>query len=216
MDISRFTRNSCRLCLTESDFNVSLFGTYARKTHIVEKILATMKIVIEDTDPLTTICYKCAGNVERYYDFITVIKKSQNRLNCNQRERNLGLLDESINRRRVSYVREELEASDFTFSFLEIPEEKREKSSSPLFSYISPQKPLVKKETDVWKTPREVGQNKRFECEDKSCEKKRQRNCSRDMFETQSQEEEQPKGFDWKLTPDDNIIKRVRAKFGWS
>lgn len=213
MEISR---NSCRLCLSENNFNVSLFGSYSRKTSIIDKILVCLKVVIDETDLLTTICYRCAGNVERYHDFITTVKKGQNLLKFSKGNERRVKMDDSFSRRHVtSYVREQVVDADYTFSFLEMPEEKTEKSSSPFFSYFSPPNVLMKEESPkVWKKPRQTSVDKK-DVSDRFCNKKkltpRLRNCSRDIFDTQSQEEEQ-KGLDWKLTPEDNIIKRVREK----
>ncbi|KAJ8707346.1 hypothetical protein PYW08_010598 [Mythimna loreyi] len=220
MEISR---KSCRLCLTETDFNVSLYSTYGRRTNMVDKILVSLKIVIEEADFLNTICYRCAENVERYYDFVMFIKKSQTKLVEPQRK-----VENSVNRRLIaSYVREQVYDADYTFSFLDNEEKKEPKSSSPFFSYFSPPNMLIKRteEEPVWKTPKprredaekhELRQNDKLKRQYKP---ERPRHHSRDLFESQSQDVEEPdlKPLDWKLTPDDNIIKRVRDKcFGRS
>lgn len=203
------TRKSCRICLTESEFNASLFGSYCRRTSMVDKILVCLKLVIEETDKLDTICYKCAENVERYYNFIMSVKKCQTKLVARPNV-------EPLNRRVTSYVREQVfDAADYTFSFLEIPEEKKEtRPPSPFFSYFSP--PAVMKQSDgdhAWKTPRTL------EKKSDKVKKSKPRQFSRDLFESQSQDVEEPEqsSLSWKLTPDDNILKRVRDKcFGRS
>lgn len=215
MEISR---KSCRLCLTETEFNVSLYGTYGRRTNMVDKILGCLKIVIEEADYLKTICYRCAENVERYYDFIMFIKKSQTKLAEPQRK-----IENSANRRLItSYVREQVYDADYTFSFLDNEEKKEPKSSSPFFSYFSPPNVLLKRtqEEPAWKTPKprreqiekhDLRQNDKLKREYRP---ERPRHHSRDLFESQSQES---KSVEWKLTPDDSIIKRVRDKcFGRS
>lgn len=214
MEISR---KSCRVCLAESEFNVSLFGSYCKRTNMVDKILVCLKLVIEETDILSTICYKCAENVERYYNFIMFVKKSQTKM-VEPRPH-----VETLNRRVTSYVREQVfDAADYTFSFLEMPEEKKEpKPSSPFFSYFSPPVIMKQSESDhVWKTPRNLEKQDMRNSKVKSqCKPTRSRHHSRDMFESQSQdvEEPEPRSLDWKLTPDDNILKRVRDKcFGRS
>lgn len=200
---------SCRICVTETEFNVSLFESYCRRTNMIDKILVCLKIVIEATDSLDTICYKCAENIERYYEFIMFVKKSQTKL---VEPRKL----ETLNRRHVtSYVREQVFDADYTFSFLEIPDEKEEpKPSSPFFSYVSPTVMKQPKIDHVWKTPRSL--DKQVHRNDKL-----KRHCkpnSLDMFESQSQDvASQRRSSDWMLTPDDSILKRVRNKcFGRS
>lgn len=219
MEISK---KFCRLCLTESDFNVSLFGNYCRKVGMSDKILVCLKIVIEETDFLNTICYKCANSVEKYYDFINYVKKSQTKLgNCDQFDRrsiNVEASPNNVNRHVTSYVREQVFDANYTFSFLEVPEEKKPaQTSSPFFSYFSPPNVLVKQsEESLWKTPRAVSQDIKKEVREEGYKRPRKdtpRHHSRDLFESQSQDfEEEPRTLDWKLTPDDNIIKRVREK----
>lgn len=226
------SRKICRVCLSETDFNVSLFGNYCRRTNMIDKILVCLKLVIEDNDYLNTICFKCAENIERYYEFITIIKKSQMRYGTECREtrpRSMECSPNQINRRHVtSYVREQVYDADYTFSFLEIPnnEEKKEtKASSPFFSYFSP--PNIMKPTanePLWKTPKpQVDDNPKRDLRENRYKRQYKaerppRHHSRDLFESQSQDvEEEPKSLAWKLTPHDNIIKRVRQKcFGRS
>lgn len=207
------SRKSCRLCLSESEFNVSLFGNYCRRTCIIDKILVCLKLVIEETDTMDTICYKCAENVERYYDFIMFVKKCQTKMAEPRQEA-------SVSRRHVtSYVREEVFDDDYTFSFLtEPPEKKKPKPSSPFFSYFSPPKVVNKATEPMWKTPfvekREKREDK-FPSQRKESRKSGQN--SRDIFESQSQEAEDPKSLNWSLTPIENILKQVREKcFGRS
>lgn len=224
MEISR---KSCRLCLTETDFNVSLHSGYCRKTNITDKILVCLKIVIEDTDVLNTICFKCASNVEKFYDFITFVKKSQTKLGSFESRRSIsieGSPTNHVNRRVTSYVREQVIDADYTFSFLEVPEEKKEpQPSSPFFSYFSPPNVLQKGNDTLWKTPRTLTDVKKEKREDKYRAPfkptSKSRHHSRDLFESQSQDvdEGEQKSLDWKLTPDENLIKRVREKcFGRS
>uniref|UniRef100_A0A1E1VZD8 ZAD domain-containing protein n=1 Tax=Pectinophora gossypiella TaxID=13191 RepID=A0A1E1VZD8_PECGO len=212
-------RKVCRLCLSETDFSISLHSTYCRKTNMIDKILVCLKIVIEETDTTNIICYRCANSVEKYYDFIAFVKKCQVRCNGNndyeQRPRGFESPMNHLNRRVTSYVREQVFDADYTFSFLEMPEDKKELVSSPFFSYFSP--PQKQSNEPLWKTPRPAQDVKKEDykmpCKTKS------RQHSRDFFDSQSQEadEPEPKSLDWKLTPDDNIIKRVRDKcFGRS
>lgn len=220
------SRKACRLCLSETEFNVSLFGNHSQKTNLIDKILVCLKVVIEDGDFLSTICYKCTENVERYYDFSMFIKKSQMKLVEPQRK-----VENSVNRRLItSYVHEKIYDADYTFSFLEMPrnEDKKEtKSSSPFFSYFSPPNMLIKRtgEETVWKTPKPCSENivkpelRKEERVKRSYGTERSRHHSRDLFESQSQDIEETdfKTIDWKLTPDDNILKKVRDKcFGRS
>lgn len=229
MDISR---QACRLCLSITDFNISLFSSYCEKCNMLDKILVCLKLIIEKTDYLTTICYKCADNVERYYDFITFVKKSQTKLKgaemCNQSLNNEPNLN--ITRRHVtSYVREVIDA-DYTFSFLDISknEDKKESNtSSPFFSYFSPPNMLVKPSVEpcLWKTRARSNDIKNetksepLKNELKRCRLERPRHHSIDLFESQSQdvEETELRSLDWKLTPDESLFKRVRDKcFGRS
>lgn len=186
---------------------------------MVDKILVCLKLVIEETDTLDTICYKCAENVERYYNFIMFVKKSQTKLVLPRPN------VDPPSRRVTSYVREQVfDAADYTFSFLEMPEEKKEaKPSSPFFSYFSPHVMMKQSEGDhVWKTPRSLEKQELKNDKNsvkRQCKPTRSRHHSRDLFESQSQdvEESEPRSLDWKLTPDDNILKRVRDKcFGRS
>lgn len=213
------SRKSCRLCLTETDFNVSLYSNYCRKTNMIDKILVCLKIVIEETDSVNTICYKCANNVEKYYDFITYIKKSQTKLASGYENRQRSF-DDSLNltnRRHItSYVREQVVDADYTFSFLENEEKKEPQASSPFFSYFSPPKALRKQSNETWKPPRTVKEIKKENFK-RPCKESRQN--SRDLFESQSQDigDGEPISLDWKLTPDENILKRIRDKcFGRS
>lgn len=219
------SRKYCRLCLTESDFNVSLFGNYCRKVGMSDKILVCLKIVIEETDFLNTICYKCANNVEKYYDFINYVKKSQTKIGNSEKldRRSLsieGSPKNHVNRHVTSYVREQVFDANYTFSFLEVPEEKKPtQTSSPFFSYFSPPNVLVKQSENesLWKTPRRLSQDSKKDVKReegyKRPRKDMPRHHSSDLFESQSQDlDEEPRTLDWKLTPDDNIIKRVREK----
>ncbi|CAG9796201.1 unnamed protein product [Diatraea saccharalis] len=226
MDISR---KCCRLCLSETDFNVSLYGNYCRRTNMIEKILVCLKLVIEESDYLDTICFKCAANIERYHDFTVDIKKCQVRY-CKEnghepRQRGIECSPNQLNRRHVtSYVREQVYDADYTFSFLDMPnnEENREtKSSSPFFSYFSPPNVVIKKTSNepLWKTPKPSVNTPKQESKENKYKRQYKteqvpRHHSRDLFESQSQDNDdlEPKSLDWKLTPDDNIIKRVRQK----
>lgn len=220
------SRKSCRICLSETEFNVSLFGIFSRRTNLLEKILFCVKVVIDETDFLTTICFKCADNIERYYDFISLVKKCQSRLEnekCTERPKNIES-SPNVNRRHItSYVREQVYDADYTFSFLEMAdnEEKKEsKTSSPFFSYFSPPNKLVKPSVSepAWKTPRPRADAPKAERARKG-RRAEGRHHSRDLFDSQSQEleEAEPRSLDWRLTPDDNIINRVREKcFGRS
>lgn len=212
------SRKFCRICVSESEFNVSLFGNYCRRTNMVDKILVCLKIVIEETDTLDTICYKCAENLERYYDFITFVRKSQTKL-----EKPRQLEDSLNNRRRVAsiHVNEQVIDADYTFSFFEIPEEKKAKPSTPMFPYFSPPSKVMKQGNEpIWKTPRDVEKRDNFLCQHKHPQRPRQtRQQSRDLFESQSLEAEEPKSQEWNLASRDNnnILKRLKDKcFGWS
>lgn len=216
------SRKSCRLCLTETDFNVSLYSNYCRKTNMIDKILVCLKIVIEESDSVNTICYKCANNVEKYYDFINYVKRSQTKLasGYENRQRSLENSPNVTNRRHVtSYVREQVIDADYTFSFVENGKEKKEhQASSPFFSYFSPPDALQRREqpNETWKSPRTVQDIKK---DNFKRPRKEFRHKSRDLFDSQSQDlvEEEPKSLDWKLTPDENILKRIRDKcFGRS
>ncbi|CAF4924276.1 unnamed protein product [Pieris macdunnoughi] len=68
----------CRICLSVSEFNVSLSGRYCTKRNMIAKILLYLKIIIAKTDRLKTICYKCMVSIEQIDDFITTITQSQN------------------------------------------------------------------------------------------------------------------------------------------
>lgn len=221
MEVSHLT---CRLCLSVTDFNVSLFGSYCRKTNMLDKILVCLKLVIEETDHLHTICYKCAESIERFYDFIAFVKKTQTKLCDNERFEPKSFKEPpaDINRRHVtSYVREQVFDADYTFSFLEMSnndEKKEAKISSPFFSYFSPPNVVLKSsEPRMWKTPRprsddiQKTERKKPDLQNKI---ERPRQHSRDLFESQSQDAEEvdTRCLDWKLTPDENIMRRVRQK----
>lgn len=240
------SRKSCRLCLSETEFNVSLFGNYCCKTNMLDKILVCLRLPIEKNESLSTICHRCAENVERYYDFITSIKKAQTKLGYGKNDsppRNSGMKIKHENKniqlnQRLVTVREQVIDADYTFSFLDTSnfgEKNVPKSSSPFFSYFSPPNPrkesLNKLEENggIWKTPqqklskdsqRQQKQlSEKFRKYDKFRKDERPRHLSGDLFDSQSQnvEEPEPKSVDWRLTPDDNIIKRVREKcFGLS
>lgn len=212
---------SCRLCLSESEFNVSLFGTFSRKINLIDKIFMCLKITLEETDILKSICYKCTENIERYYDFITHVKKSQRRF-IDKRQS----AESSFVKRHLvsSFVHEEVYDADYTFSFLDILNEKQpeNKPSSTLFSYFSPPpNEFIKRSTEEYmrKTPKQshVFLNKDEKKIKKPHKPKKPRHLSRDLFESQSQDVKESMTFDWKLTPDDNIMKQIRDKcFGRS
>ncbi|CAG5037455.1 unnamed protein product [Parnassius apollo] len=223
------SRCSCRICLSENEFNVSLFGSFCRRTNMLDKILVCLKLVIEESDYLNTICYNCVNKIENYYDFITFVKKCQTKLG----NREMYERQRNINTNATSNVREQVYDTDSTFSFLVMSntEDKEDvKSSSPFFSYFSPPNVLIKQsnEPSSWKTPRSLDDslNIKIKRED-NCKKKNCKNFrtgrsshhSRDLFESQDTEEQEvsrPNSLDWKL-PDNNIIKRVREKcFGRS
>lgn len=198
---------------------------------MLDKILVCLKLIVEETDQFTTICYKCADNVERFYDFITFVKKSQTKLDT------VGKLNDSLNneavnvtRRHVtSYVREVVDA-DYTFSFLDISkneEQKEAKTSSPFFSYFSPPNMLIKPSIEqcLWKTRARFNDIKNeakpqvSKIDPKRCKMEKPRHHSIDLFESQSQDVDDVdvKSLDWKLTPDEALFKRVREKcFGKS
>lgn len=228
------SRSSCRLCLSESEFNVSLFGSFSRRANLLDKILVCLKLVVEESDFLNTICYKCVDSVERYYDYITFIKKCQTKVDSVEiyKRQRSDPPASPINMRRVtSYVREEVYNADCTFSFLErskIVEKTETKASSPFFSYFSQPKRIIKQsnEPTAWKTPLsrcEESPNAKMRREDnfkKNCKGERPRHHSRDLFESQSQDadDQDARTFDWKPIPStSNIIKKVREKcFGRS
>jgi hypothetical protein len=205
------SRKSCRLCLSETEFNVSLFGNYCRRTNMADKILVCLKLVIEENDYLNTVCYKCAENIERYYEFVLSIKKCQVRYTKDNFERPREA--SQVNRRHItSYVREQVYDADYTFSFLDLPnEEKKEPNqlSSPFFSYFSPPNMVKPSHEPIWKTPKDSKKDKY-----KPYKHEKTRHHSRDLFESQSQDVDDngAKSLDWKLTPDENILKRVRQK----
>ncbi|CAH2099046.1 unnamed protein product [Euphydryas editha] len=228
MEISR---QYCRLCLSTTDFKISLFSNYCQKTNMLDKIVACLKLSIEQSDYLTTICYKCADNIERYYDFLISVKKTQSKITELKSGRILGVEPRNVNRRHVtSYVREQVIDADYTFSFLDISnnEDKQKhetRPSSPFFSYFSPPNMLSreKDEPSSWKKSRarfnNVPKIEVHEEPQKRSKIEKLRHHSRDLFESQSQdlEESEVRSLDWKLTPDETLIRRVREKcFGRS
>lgn len=214
------SRKCCRLCVTETDFNISLYSNYCRKTNMIDKILVCLKIIIEETDRVNTICYKCANSVEKYYDFITFVRKSQIK-QASGNENRQRTVDDSLNLANgyhvTSYVREQAVDADYTFSFLENTDEKKEPMvSSPFFSYFSPPSALRKHSKETLKSPRTVQDIKKENFKRTGKESIR---ISGDLFESQSQDKDEgePRSLDWKLTPDENILKRIRDKcFGRS
>lgn len=213
------SRKSCRLCLTETDFNVSLHGNYCRKMNMINKILVCLKIVIEETDSVNTICYKCANSVEKYHDFITLVKKKQTKLPSGFENRQKSFDDPNlVNRRHVtSYVREQVIDADCTFSFLENANEKKEpQTSSPFPPYFSPPNAIRKQSNETWKTPRAVHGIKK---EDFKRPRNEPKYNSGGLFKSQSQDvvDEEPGFLDWNMTSNDSILKRIRDKcFGRS
>ncbi|OWR53026.1 hypothetical protein KGM_214477 [Danaus plexippus plexippus] len=187
---------------------------------MLEKILICLKILINESDYLTTICYRCAGSVEKHYEFVVQVKTLQSKINSLERSNRFET--SNVNRRHVtSYVREEVIDADYTFSFLDVSknEEKKEpKPSSPFFSYFSsPNLPKQSNDRCIWKTPRScISDQKEIKSEEthKKCKKDKTKHHSRDLFESQSQDFEEPdsRSLDWKLTPDESLIKRVREK----
>lgn len=207
-------RKTCRICITETDFNISLFSNYSRNANLLKKITTCLKLEIEETDYLDAICYKCAENIERYYDFVNFVKKAQTKLPEFKAEPAL----QRHNVRLSSYVREQVVDADYTFSVFELLEDnenkKEIKPSSPLFSYFSPIT------TNVWKTPNEkhdqrndVVLNRQRQCKTEKAAIRLPK--SRDLFDSQSQniKEPEPRSLDWNLTPDDSIMKQIQDKW---
>ncbi|CAH2243964.1 jg1993 [Pararge aegeria aegeria] len=196
------------------------------------KILACYDLVIKKSDNLTYICYNCAANVEKYYESITLVKKSQEKV-CNSgkaNHRSQNTNDKANTRVSTSYLREQVTDADYTFSFLdvsfskEIAEEPKQSNSSAFFSYFS--SPNVNNNDSYkWKTPKtrsprygDVKSEKKREEKRSNLEKSRRRQ-SKDLFESQSSVDDEFRNvsMDWKLTPDEDIIRRVREKcFGRS
>ncbi|KOB74406.1 Uncharacterized protein OBRU01_05290 [Operophtera brumata] len=178
---------------------------------MIDKILVCLKIVIEETDNLDTICYKCAENIERYYNFIMSVKKSQTKIVEPRQAEPLG-------RRHVtSYVREEIIDADQTF-FAHLPDEKEEpKSSSPFFSYFSPAAVQQSNGDHVWINPRSLDkQERRNDKMKRQCKPNKQvkpSHNSLDLFESQSQDvESEPRSLEWMLKADNSVLQRVRNK----
>lgn len=195
----------CRLCLSEDEFNVSLFGSFCRRNNMIEKINSCLNIVIKRNDRLETICYKCAENIQNFYNFIELVKEAQISVHSSDRS----------DKKNRKYVPKLFDMDD-TFSFQDVDDNVDKKMpSSPLFSYFSPPNAPVKKTpNNKWKMPQIRCGNlispdvKRENCLAKSNKRKQ---CSRDLFDSQSQElEEETKLQDTKGKTDDKIIKKIR------
>lgn len=207
-------RPNCRICLCNTDFKISIFSSFCKNINIVDKILVCLKLIVEETDSITTICYKCVENIEKFYEFLTYVKKSQTKFDNSGWNREIN--ETNVNRRRISYVREEVIDADYTFSFLNISKNedlKERKQSTPFFSFFPPQNVIKQtEEQSLWKRfhPHNDGKIN----DSKKVKMEKSRRLSRDIFDSQSQdiEEADMKSLDWKLTPEDNILKRVRAK----
>lgn len=221
------SRKMCRICYSESEFNILLSSNYCHKTKLLEKIHVCLNnsITIDEDDYASTICYKCTENVERYYDFVTKVKKAQQQSQTGKYKketRHGDVIRDANVHTRHTYVREEIiDAADLTFSFLEMSndyEEKKEKNSSLLFSYpsdnaINDSFVDFKKKTPSWKTPKQI----RYDTRKPSATPKYSGNKKRgyysdDIFDTQTQEGESQFKPNWKLTPDENIITKIRNK----
>lgn len=199
----------CRLCLSESNFNVSLYGSFCQRNHIVKKINICLNIVVEENDFLTTICYKCTENIERYHSFILLIQNSQHKLNEPRQKK------ETINSHVTSYVRKQVyDDADYTFSFLDMPKntvKDDHKSSSPMFSYFSPSNTAVKRSADrSWKAPQIIETRQSLKRGKLSVKSEQPRHLSRDLFESQSQEVEEPRNLETAVSPENNIINKIR------
>ena len=157
MDMSR---QACRLCLTTTDFNISLFSSYCRKSNMLGKILVCLNLVVEETDQLTTICSRCANKVERFYGFIMFSKQSQTKLDTvtksNQNFDNEATMHCHItSHMAMPNARRQVVDANYTFSFLDISknEDQKEVETSTPFSYSSPKglsKPSI--EQCLWNT----------------------------------------------------------------
>ncbi|CAH4023886.1 unnamed protein product [Pieris brassicae] len=178
---------------------------------MIDKILVCLKIVIEKTDRQNTICYKCAENVERFYDFITTVKKWQ----CVfDKQEHFSRRPTSINTHITSYIREEVVDADCTFSCMELRrnnENKETKQSSPFFSYFAPPPPFQR----AYENSRTRSQNIQIEdCLKRKPEKPKQ--LSGDIFESQPDFEELDRS-QWKLSHDQSLMKKIKEKcFGRS
>ncbi|VVD05659.1 unnamed protein product [Leptidea sinapis] len=189
---------------------------------MIEKIYECLKLIIEKTDCLNTICYKCAENIETYHNFLMSVKKSQSSFdNYSMKIRKIKNHN-NINRGHfTSYVREQVVEADYSFSFLNesnYMDKKETKQSSPFFSYFSPPNPtmFIKQSNESRKRLRYDSQNDNRDVKRKV---EKPKHLSADIFESQSQDcdEVDFRRPLWKLTPDDGLIRRVRDKcFGRS
>lgn len=240
-------RKCCRLCLTENEFNVSLYSNYCRKSNMHDKIMVCLKIPIEKHEYYDTVCHRCTNNVEMYYQFIKEVEDGQAQIHSRSRrpesrsrhiEGNQGMLMSGHRRVAARLHDQTFEAAEYTFSYLELPgkpeEKKPIKNSSPIFSYTTQNnysQRSPKKASQSWKSSKLISPyelrsslkqdtgtklNKQVKLD--IIKDKKPRGHSRDIFESQSQEvEESQLGFDWKIAPDQNIMKRIRNKiFGHS
>ncbi|XP_055601094.1 uncharacterized protein LOC129749964 [Uranotaenia lowii] len=60
----------CRICLSDDELQVAIYGTYGRKRKIPIKIRVCLPISVDPNDHLPkTICYSCVARLDQYYDY---------------------------------------------------------------------------------------------------------------------------------------------------
>ncbi|CAK1546633.1 unnamed protein product [Leptosia nina] len=186
---------------------------------MMDKILTCLNVFIEKSDDLTAICHRCAVNVERFYDFAMIVKKSQNDY-LRQRQSSRQHNDSLVSKHQISSFREQANEADYSFSFLFQNEDaKKSLQSSPLFSYCTPQNVLFKNSNGLGANTSRAQVKTKTEYRRTNRLKKwgTPKKISGDIFESQSDlDEAEFKRPEWKLTPSD-CIKQIKEKcFGRS
>lgn len=166
-------RYFCRFCLSDSDFNVSLFSNFCRKINMLEKIFACLNITIKETDYPNTICYKCVVKIEGYYDFITCVKK------CHEIIESKKSNDKRSVRSQLKNVPIPIDVNNIVEMDLKI--------SSSLFSCFSSEFVLNRTNDTVLKSLRVMCREALNENVTKK--RKKGRRQSKDMFESLSQDD---------------------------
>lgn len=225
-----FPEKCCRLCSLETDFNIPLFSNYCQRTKMLEKIFVCLKISITDQDRRSLICYKCATNVEKYYEFISCITDAQI-----HRKNNGIKFSPNNNNKRVKIDLSNVESS-VKDTFFDDPEmlslfvksqrnEILDKSNSRCFSFASSTKfndsfenepgevqavrPLKQDTNGLYK----FGAMQQPVINDQLQDQRQSRHHvhSLDIFDSQSEDVTQSQlRSEWKINPDKNIIKKIR------
>lgn len=77
----KYSENSCRICLKNDKFKISIFCEYARKSNVQQRIKKYLQINTQSDDPYpNNICYQCLSRLEMVEKIINDAQIAQSNL----------------------------------------------------------------------------------------------------------------------------------------